>query len=167
MDPHYVGPHYVIVCACKGAYCTSILSIAILQPLVYTKYHAPVGAWCESKCIVHLHKLSPPSALLTHCTLTTLALVITGLLGEGHQSDVFKVEASVLQVDNHEDDGDEVPTTLMALKVSSGPDGLAALQSEYHTYRHLAKQEHHRRNSSSSGGHKGSDLVVPRAYRVF
>ena len=47
-DPHYVGPHYVI-------YCTSILNITILQSLVYTKYHAPVGAWCESKCIAHLH----------------------------------------------------------------------------------------------------------------
>ena len=27
----------------------------ILLPIVSTKYRAPVGAWCESKCITHLH----------------------------------------------------------------------------------------------------------------
>ena len=27
----------------------------ILLLIISTKYHAPVGAWCESKCITHLH----------------------------------------------------------------------------------------------------------------
>ena len=117
-------------------------------------------------------KLSPPGMVTSqsgltspvYCARTALALVITGLLGEGHRSDVFKVEASLLQAD---DEG-EIPTTLMALKVSGGPDGLAALQSEYRTYRYLAEQEGRRRKSViSCGSHKGSDLIVPKAYGVF
>ena len=80
-----------------------------------------------------------------------VALVVTGLLGEGHRSDVLKVEASLLQAD---EDGGDVPTAIMALKVSRGPDGLAALQSEYRTYEYLASQ-------------KGHQLNIPKAYGVF
>ena len=64
----HMDPHYVI-------YCTSILNITILQPLVYTKYHAPVGAWCESKCIAyilhHFHK--PRLDLLVWILIVKLA----------------------------------------------------------------------------------------------
>ena len=92
-----------------------------------------------------------------HCTSrTALALLVTGFLGEGHESDVLKAEARLLHAD-----GDDPPTALMALKVSYGPSGLAALQAEYRIYKYLANQESRRRSGN------GSQLIVPKAYGVF
>ena len=44
-----MGPHYI-------SYLGMLLQSCYYY-LVSTKYHAPVGAWGESKCLAHLHNV--------------------------------------------------------------------------------------------------------------